>query len=162
MKNTILFLLIILVSCRNKIEIKDNWQKIRISVDTNRFVMLNVKSTEADSIYYVKYDKSKLHLVDSTTNMYEDKNKYIGYFLSKQERKDLLDYCYQTIINPDTLTGRVSDYQGQFVLIQIEKGQTVISCKYSSVANWQSISPTLKKIDELTFGKIKPPSKPNN
>lgn len=159
MKNLILFLFVILVSCNNrseiktqdKISIKDNWYAIRVKVDNHSFLI----TPDKDTLFYMNYDSKKVTLIDSANNLYDDKNVRVKYFLSKAERDSLLSYCHQAIINPSITDKMVTCYAGQYVLISIEKAQTRISCNYSSIENWQTISPVLKNIERLTFGKLK-------
>jgi len=160
MRNIILFLFIILVSCndrsdnksQNSLSIKNNWEGVSVTVDNHRFLI----TPDKDTLFYRNHDRNKVILIDSANRVYDDKNVTERYFLLKEDRDSLLSYCYQTIVNPTTTESTVSDYAGQYVLIQIEKEDTQISCKYSSVSDWQNISPTLKKIERLTFGKVKP------
>lgn len=159
MRSTFFLFFIILVSCNGKSDTKsqgnlsiiNNWKFIRVTVDNHRFLV----APDKDTLFYINHDSKKVVLIDSANRLYDDKNVTEKYFLSKADRDSLLNYCYHTIVNPTTTESKVSDYAGQYVLIQIEKGQTQISCKYSSVSDWRTISPTLKNIERLTFGKLK-------
>ncbi|MES2394366.1 MAG: hypothetical protein V4549_00070 [Bacteroidota bacterium] len=159
MKNIILFLFVFLVSCNAKKEtkseyklsIKDNWNFIRVIVDNHRFLV----TPDKDTLFYMNHDNKKVTLIDSASGVYDDKNVSVKYFLSKSDRDSLLSYCYQAIVNPVITDKKVTCYAGQYVLISIEKAQIRISCNYSSIENWQTISPILKNIERLTFGKLK-------
>ncbi|TPG41771.1 hypothetical protein [Flavobacterium pectinovorum] len=72
---------------------------------------------------------------------------------SKNERDSLAKYAYRIINQPTLATKVLTCGAGENITIEISYGSTSISCKYSSIESWSSLSNDNKKLYEILNAK---------
>ena len=127
---------------------KYGWETVKINVDNKKVVV----PFNQDTCYFSEkfadttYAKSHNGLFRIET---------AKFTLSKAQRDTLFKLVEDAIKNHAETSQTVSDYAGQYVTLTLEQYNSSISCKYSSITNWTSVSPTLSKISSMTFDQVK-------
>ena len=149
----IISFLITAFSCRNNSADKkadtqtSDWEILKIRVDKKSFY---VPSDQDTCYYYPPADTNELK-----KPIQDQRFVSIKIILSKAQRDTIISLAMDAISNPKKTDQQVSCYAGQYVTISLEQMGTSISCKYSSISDWTKVSPTLNKINSMTFDKVK-------
>lgn len=152
---TILFF-ITFISCKDK-EIEDittinsidnNWETVQIRINNkNLFIVTN-----QDTSYYFENFEDSIYAKSHNRELRTEQTKIVT---NKVQRDSIVMLALQVITNPIQANYILTCSAGQFVKISLESNGTEVSCKYSSVEDWTKISPTLFKLNEMTFNRIK-------
>ena len=133
---------------KKKVSEKYGWETIAINVDDKRVLIPNDQDTCYFAEQFADTEYARAH-----NGEYRIEHK--KFVLSKSERDTLFKLVEDAIKNHEETSQMVSDCAGQYVTLTLEQYNSSISCKYSSIGNWTTVSPTLSKISSMTFGKVK-------
>ncbi|MFB3387476.1 hypothetical protein [Flavobacterium sp. LAR06] len=101
---------------------------------------------------YVTYDYSfSEELVKQKNGKYEKVQKKLNF--TKKECDSLAKYAYQIIKNPALSHTMLTCGAGENISIEISYCSTSISCKYSSIDSWSSLSKDNRKLYTLLSSK---------
>ncbi len=153
----IIFLLIsILISCSDSYKSTEKdalpiyWETIKIesrgqTIIIDRYEEFGVRDT--CDFEEVKINESIIE--------YKPINRGQEYFsISQQDKDSLFKYVYDIIINPVYTEQFATCYVGN-ISIGFSAGNTTQICKYNSVGNWSTISPSTEKLYSLLKEKTK-------
>lgn len=150
----IIYTLFLFHSCHNiqpenkKSEVQRNeWDFLKIRVDKETFYV----SSNQDACYYYP----PLATNEQKKSIDEQKINSVKIVLSKAERDSLFSLATEAITSPIITNQEVTCYSGQYVTISLEKMNTTVTCNYASISDWTKISSTFKKINSMTFEKVK-------
>lgn len=143
-------LILVLTSCGNsrksteKDELFINWEMIRIesrsqTIIIDRYEEYGVRDT-------CDFEEVK---VDESTIEYRLINKGKEYFnINRQDKDSLFKYVYDIVTNPVYTEQFATCYAGN-ISIGFSVNNTALMCKYNSVGNWTTISPSTKILYSL-------------
>jgi len=146
----------ILTSCSysyEPIEKKDNllnWETLRIESRSQTIIIdRNEEYGVRDTCDFEEIKINESHIE------YKPINRGQEYFkISQQEKDSLFLYIYDIVINPVYTEQFATCYVGN-ISIGFSTGNTTQICKYNSVGNWTTISPSTKKLYRLLKEKTK-------
>jgi hypothetical protein len=151
---TILFFLTF-ISCQDKHSVDkktvvqtNSWELLKIRVDNKSFWV----PANEDTCFYSLGTTGTNEIKKHDGKLKSDIHKI---YMNKAQRDTIINIALHAITQPIQTDQQISDYAGQYVTISLEYLQTSISCKYSSISDWTRVSPTLKKLNDLTFGRTK-------
>ena len=75
-------------------------------------------------------------------------------YLTENEKDSLKEWILSSIIEPKFTEVNASDYVGN-VELKFINGNTILSCKYRSVGEWNEVSKNTEKIYNLVSSKTK-------
>lgn len=155
----IVFLLIVLISCNKHQDqlIVENINKEVIDWDV--FIIKQQGQTiivDRNEGYGVRdtcdFEEVK---IDVYTTEYRPINRGEEYFdISQQEKDSLFKYVYDIVVNPVYTDQYATCYAGN-ISIEFRSGNTTLLCKYNSVGNWTTISPSTECLYRLLNEKTK-------
>ena len=146
----IVALLLILTSCkdlRKSIKKEDkpiDWKTLKIesrsqTIIIDRYEEYGVRDT-------CDFEEIK---IDEYTTEYKPINRGQEYFnVSQQDKDSLFKYIYDIVTNPVYTDQFTTCYVGN-ISIELSIGNTTQICKYNSVGNWTTISPSTKRLYSL-------------
>lgn len=154
----IVALLFILTSCedsRKSIKKEDklmDWKTLKIesrnqTIIIDRYEECGVRDT-------CDFEEIK---VNEYTTEYKPINRGQEYFnVSQQDKDSLFKYIYDIVINPVYTEQFATCYVGN-ISIGFSIGNTTQICKYNSVGNWTTISPSTKRLYSLLRARTRIP-----
>lgn len=147
------------ISCKNRKDVsivnppeqKTEWSEIEISLDNQRFNIFH----KSDTAFFGYWDFKKVFKHKPTFSVdYQRINvKDTFFIISKLERDSLAKYIYNLITKPSFTHQFVTDYVGN-IDFQLRSGGTSLSCEYSSVGDWTTISEQTEKIYGMLKAKV--------
>lgn len=154
----ILILISILTSCNDSNKFTETdvppiyWKTIRIESRSQTIII------DRDEEYGVRdtCDFEEVKINESIIE-YRPINRGQEYFsINEQDKDSLFKYVYDIIINPVYTEQSATCYAGN-ISIGISVGNTTQICKYNSVGNWTTISPSTERLYSLLKEKTKIP-----
>ncbi|MBK5721870.1 hypothetical protein JGH11_13400 [Dysgonomonas sp. Marseille-P4677] len=146
-----------MTSCKNnahKLETNDNinWETLKIesrsqTIIIDRYEEYGIRDT--CDFEEVEIDKSSVQ--------YRPINRGQEYFkITQQEKDSLFKYVYDIVTNPVCTEQFATCYVGN-ISIGFSMINTTRICKYNSVGNWTTISPSMYRLYSLLNEKTKIP-----
>lgn len=149
-----LFSLFILISCNKPatLEVSKspiNWNRIIIESGSQSIIIDKFEDYGVRDTCAFKKVEMEGHIIFEPINRGQD------YFdISEQEKDSIFACVYDIVINPVYTEQYATCYAGN-ISIGFSSGNTTLICKYNSVGNWSTISPSTQKLYALLKEKTK-------
>ncbi len=118
---------------------KDQWSTVKLNVDGQSIWIF----ADEDSCFFKENRDDTI--VRKTV------------LIPKPMRDSIFTLVKDAIINYEVSEEYYSCYAGQYVELILVTSNGSISCNYASIPNWTDVSPTLKKLSQITFDRYKIP-----
>jgi hypothetical protein len=156
MKRLFLITIIIVtgVSCKDKATNRGDifWEDIYMNLDGNQELTV---FNDFDSVVFKKWTDSLVAQNDNEANWIRDKSDWIrtnerivSFKITNSEKDSLLTWT-KSLLEPAVPVMRCTDYAGHLT-VRVNYGhydsRTIKTCEYSSICDWNIVSPETKSI----------------